>query len=315
MYRRRARILLAALSLAALVLITIDYRAGGPAGRGPIDQLRSVATTLFAPVQNGLATLVRPVGDVAGSVTDLFRLQSENARLRERLERLRERRESFEDLRRENAELRSLLDMRERISLDTITARVIALAPSNYEWTVSLDAGADDGVRRDMPVVDGDGLVGRVIQVTPRACRVLLAIDPQFHAASRLASTGETGTITGQAGGLMDFQPLDSEATIEQGDTVVTSSYENGLYPSGIPIGSVERPGEPSTRLQRDVGVRPFVDFTRLDDVLILRHTAGEPLPPLEGFEDVPFSPPTGTDRSPTPRPTRSATPDGGGGA
>lgn len=290
--QRRARVLLAVLSLVALVLITIDFRSGGSSDGGPMDQLRGVATTVFSPVQEGLATLVRPVGNAVGSVGELFRLRAENERLRSRLRDLEQRRESFRDLQRENTELRSLLDMRGRVQLETVTAQTIGFAPSNYEWTISLDVGAEDGIRRDMPVINADGLVGRVIQVSPGAARVLLAIDPQFSAASRLASSAETGIISGEGGRLMTFEPLDSEAAIEQGDTVVTSPYENGLYPSGIPIGSVEAPGEPSTRLQRDVGVRPFVDFTSLNHVLVLLHRPGEPLPPLEGFQDVPFTPP-----------------------
>lgn len=289
---RRARIVLGILSLVAVVLITIDFRSDGASGEGPLGQLRGMVTAVFAPVQEGLAVVVRPVGDAAGAVGDLFRLRAENAQLRDRLEQLEQRRRSFSELERENEGLRSLLEMSRRTEIETVGARTIGFAPSNYEWTISLDVGSRDGVARDMPVINADGLVGRVIQVSSGASRVLLAIDPQFSAASRMASSGETGTISGRGGGLMTFQPLDSEATIERGDTVITSSYENGLYPSGIPIGEVEQPGEASTRIQREVGVRPFVDFTALDHVLVLRHHPGEPLPPLEGFRDVPFTPP-----------------------
>ncbi len=315
MYRRRARVVLAALTLASLVLITVDFRSDGRSGEGLLGGLRGAATAVFAPLQEGLTAAVRPVGDALGSVGDLFRLRAENQRLRQRVDELSQRRESFANLRRENEQLRSLLDMRERIRLETIPARTTALAPPNYEWTISIDAGASDGVTRDMPVVNGDGLVGRVIQVTDDASRVLLAVDPQFAASARIASSGEVGPITGQGGGLLSFEPLDSEAAIEQGDTVVTSGYRNGVYPSGIPIGTVESPGEPSTRLQRTVGVRPFVDFTSLDHVLVIEHRPGEPLPPLEGFEDVPLDlpdavgPTPGATGTPSPGATGTETP------
>lgn len=310
--QRRARIVLGILSLVAVVLITIDFRSGGASGQGPLGQLRGAVTAVFAPVQEGLAVVVRPVGDAAGAIGDLFRLRAENEQLRDRLEQVEQRRRSFSELERENEELRSLLEMSRQIETETVGARTIGFAPSNYEWTISLDVGSRDGIARDMPVINADGLVGRVIQVSSRASRVLLAVDPQFSAASRMAVSGETGTISGRGGGLMTFQPLDSEAVIERGETVITSSYENGLYPSGIPIGEVEEPDEASTRIQREVGVRPFVDFTALDHVLVILHRPGEPLPPLEGFRDVPFTPPQrapaddrgpGGGASPSPRP------------
>lgn len=305
--RRRARVLLAVLSLVALVLITVDFRAGDDGG--VLDRVRDLATAAFAPAQDGLAALIRPIGDAAASVGDLFDARAEVAALRERLDRLQERRRSATDIERENERLRGLLDMRDRVDVETLAAHVIALSPSNFSWEVTLDVGAQDGVARDMPVVNGDGLVGRVIQVTPRASRVLLAIDPTFGAAARVARSGETGTLDGRGGGLMRMRPLDPEADIRPGDEIVTAGYENGLFPPGIPIGTVETVGEATTALDREVQVRPFVDFTRLDLVLVLLHTPGEEVPGLDDVGDIPFTPPNIPDEQPSPSPSPFVTP------
>ncbi len=306
--RRRARVLLAILVLVTLVLVTVDFRSGGGGGDGPLDKLRGVATTVFGPVQDGLSAVLRPIGGAFSGVGDFFRLRTENQQLEERLAQLEDQRQSFEDLERQNDELRDLLAMQRRTEFEVVTARVVALAPSNYEWTVTLDLGSSDGIERNMVVINGDGLVGRVIQTTANASRVLLAIDPNFSAAARVARGGETGPIDGQGGDLMRFRPLDPEAEIREGDEIVTSSYSNGIFPAGIPIGEVETVGEANALLNRDVLVRPFVDFTRLDLVLVVKNAPVTEPPPILDELDTPFTPPVIPPPSPSPEP--SASPD-----
>ena len=305
-HRRRSRILLAVLVLTALALITVDFRGGE---QGPMWRLRGLATTVFAPVQDGLSTVLSPVANAFSTVGDLFRLRDENATLKSRLDELSQRHRSFEDLERENEQLRSLLAMKERSGFDVLPAQTISLGPSNYEWTITLDVGTDDGVAKDMVVINGDGLVGRVVQVTPNASRVLLAIDHNFSAAARDARMGETGPVDGRGGDLMVFHPLDPEAVIAVGDQVVTAAYDNGLFPAGIPIGEVEDVGEATTLLSRDVLVRPYVDFTRLDHVLVVLHTPPGPVPPMKSDPTGGYTPPR---FAPSPSPAPAASPSPG---
>lgn len=296
--RRRARILLAVLVLVSLLLVTVDFRSDGAQGEGPLGQLRGVASAVFGPVQQGVATIVRPLGDSVSSVGALFDARSENARLRAQLEALQERRLSYDSVLRENEELRRLLDIQERSALDTAAAQVIATGPSNFEWTVTLDVGADDGVVRDMPVINGDGLVGRVIQTTGDTARVLLAIDPSFQAASAHAETGETGLIQGNGGEPMVYRPQDPEAEIAVGDEIVTSQYSNGVFPADIPIGTVASADETAGLLDRTVRVRPWVDFTRLQTVLVVLYAPDRDLPGASFGDDLPFERP---EVAPTP--------------
>ena len=284
--RRRARLVLILLIISALVLVTVDFRADDQDGDGPLDRVRGVVTTVFRPVQDGLITLVRPLGDAASSVTDVFALRSENERLRAQVESLSERHRSVDDLERENAELRDLLAIGDRAQLETVAARTVALGPSYFEWTITVDVGTDDGVRRGMPVINGDGLVGRVFQTTPSASRVLLAIDPNFFAAARVVERGEVGNLNGRGGDPMLFNPLEPEAQIEVGDELVTSSYDGGAFPGGIPIGLVADVGDTSTRLTQEVQIRPFVNFTRLDHVLVVVQEPVEDIPPLDEVDE-----------------------------
>jgi rod shape-determining protein MreC len=305
--RRRTRILIGVLLFLALLLITLDVRSGGD---GVLDRLRGTATGIFEPVQDGFSTLVRPLGSATDGVRELFSLRSENAQLRERVDDLEERRRVLADLERENRELQALLDLEERLGFDTVAARTVALAPSSFEWTITIDVGSNDGVARDMPVVAGPGLVGRVIQVTPTAARVLLAIDPNFSAAARAARTGEIGSISGRGSDPMLLQPLEPGADIQRGDEIVTSSFAGGVFPGGIPIGVVADEGDTTARLTRSITVLPYVDFTRLHHVLVVLSAPVEPVPPLEGTPGIPFEPPPispEVDEEPPPEPDEPA--------
>lgn len=287
--RRRARILLAVLVLGALVLVTVDFRSGGSDGDGPLGRLRGIASTVFGPVQDGVATIVSPIGDSLGGIGGIFDARRENAQLRAQLERLEERRLSYDDVLRENEELRALLEIQERSELDTRAAQVIANGPSNFEWTITLDVGTSHGVERDMPVINDKGLVGRVIQTTPDTSRVLLAVDPSFQAAALHAQTGEAGTLQGNGGEPMIYRPLDPEATVEVGDEIVTSRYSNGVFPAGIPIGTVDETDEANGLLTRSIRVRPWVDFTRLQTVMVVLYEPTRQLPDGDIGFDVPF--------------------------
>jgi rod shape-determining protein MreC len=287
--RRRARLLLVLLVLSALILVTVDFRGGD---EGALHRFRGIATAVFQPIQDGLVTVVRPVGDVAGGIGDVFRSRSENARLRAQLESLQERRRSTTDLERENEELRGLLDLRDRGQLDTISARTVALGPSNFEWTITIDVGSTDGVERDMPVINGAGLVGRIIQVMPHASRVLLTIDPNFGAAARVSRHGETGYIDGRGGEPMIFRPLDPEIDVEVGDEIVTSTYQGGIFPGGIRIGTVSVVDDAASRLAREIQVQPFVDFTRLHHVLVVVNAPVDEIPPMTESPDIDFTRP-----------------------
>jgi rod shape-determining protein MreC len=287
-HRRRARILFAVLVLAALVLVTVDIRTGED---GPVDRLRWATTTVLRPIQDGLATLVRPIGDAAGSVSEIFRVRAENERLRDRVAALSERHRSAADLERENEELRRLLEMRDIGGFDTIPASTIGLTPSQFEWTVTLNVGTDDGVERGMPVIGPAGLVGRVQLVTSRTAWVHLAIDPNFYASARVARNGVVGVINGRGGDPMVFQPIDPEADIQEGDEIVTNQYEGGAFPGGVPIGTVASVEVGATPLTQDVTVRPFVDFTRLHHLLVVVTDPRDTTPP----DDIPpeeFVPP-----------------------
>ncbi|MBY5162259.1 rod shape-determining protein MreC [Salsipaludibacter albus] len=289
--RRRARILLAVSVVVVLVLVTVDFRseAGGDDLGG---RLRNGVSVVLGPVQDGLSTLVRPIANAAGNVGELFSIRAENARLRAQLAQVEERRLSYDDVVRENEELRAQLDFRQRNELETVSAHVTAQGASNFEWTATIDVGTDDGIRPDMPVTDGDGLVGRVIATASNSSRVLLSIDPNFGASVRIAETGVIGSLQGDGNEPMIFEPLITDVEIEVGQEIVTSAYQGGTFVSGIPVGVVTSAEVEDGQLSRTVDVLPYVNFSTLDIVSVVLTEPAAPDEPLELDPSPSFSPP-----------------------
>lgn len=237
----------------------------------------------MVPFETALSRALAPVRRLDESVRDFLATRSENELLRAENEALRARRRAFADLEREIAELRTLLGFRDAAELTTVPARVIAIAPSNFEWTLTIDAGEEDGVERGMAVVAAEGLVGRVLMTTDRAARVLLVVDPNFSVASRSVATSAVGLLDGGGNEPMRFAPLDPRQGVEPDDEIVTATFPGSAVPSGIPIGRIVAQDERSSRLSAAYDLLPFVDVTRLDHVLVVLAGPAEDVP---GFED-----------------------------
>jgi rod shape-determining protein MreC len=268
---RRARLMLALLFTASLLVITLDFRSNG----GVLDAVGRGAMTVLGPLQEGARKVFRPVGNFFAGFTQVGSLKNRVAELEQRTGLLLQREQQVADIERENASLRKLLGLQDRLKLKTRTSRVTGFGPSNFEDSVFLDVGSKDGIRKDMPVISGDGLVGRVIEVGPHIARVTLLIDPSSSVAARIARDAETGIVQGAGERELRFELLDPEADVIVGDRVVTSGYDASVYPPGIPIGTVARLGTKSqSSLSRLVFVTPYVDFTSLDYVLVVTGAA-----------------------------------------
>src|SRR3954470_11892133 len=162
---RRARLVLALLLLTALTLITVDYRTNGG---GP---LRSVGNAVFGPVEHAVSAVTRPVGSFFSSLGHLSGYKSENERLRKRNQDLLKQLRLTETDRGHLASAEKLLDLAGRGQFRIVAARVIAVDRAlGFEWTATIDAGTRDGVRSNMTVLNGDGLVGRTLRCGSSTC-------------------------------------------------------------------------------------------------------------------------------------------------
>jgi rod shape-determining protein MreC len=272
---RRARTVLALLLVAAIVLITIDFRQ--PTG-GPVDRLQRLAIAVFGPLQQGASAAVRPIANLVGGAAELGGLRRENRRLEAEVARLRAQERTYQDVLGENRRLRGTLGMARRCGCRTVGASVVASSGSNFQLSVTIDAGSRQGVARDMAVVDADGLVGRVTQVTADYATVLLVTDPTSGVAASLARGKAPGIVKGSGAQLLSFQPVRAGTRVGRGDPVVTQGYQGSVFPAGLPIGVVERvdPAGAASLVPR-VSVRPYAALGTLDVVAVV---VERPVPP-----------------------------------
>ena len=265
---RRARVVLILLLIASLVVISVGFRSEGDS---PFDPLGRLALAVIGPVQRGLVVVFRPVGDFLSGFTEVPSMRRRIEVLEGRNARLQLQQEQVQDLLRENTELRGLLGMQTRYNLRTLGAQITGVAPSNFGRTLFIDKGSRHGVVKDMPVIGADGLVGRVTRVGRSESVILLIVDRASSVAARLATNGEQGLLRGTGSSSMILRLLDPAAKVAVGDRVLTSGYDRGLFPPGIPIGTVIKAPTPAGgATTREVTVQPFVDFSSLDHVLLV---------------------------------------------
>ena len=270
-YRRtgRGRLLLLAFLILSLVVITLDFRSSG---EGPLERAKDISTTIVAPIQRGVTTVFRPVGNFFSSLGDLSSLRADNTELQQRVTELSTDIAQAQAIKEENARLRELLGLDESwTTMDRVAATVIATVPDNFRWAVRIDRGSNDGIEEDMAVVAPEGLVGKIISVQPDTSIVLLLIDPQAAARSRIKGEGFTGIARGNGSDqTLSLDGIHPEANVREGDEVITSGYDLGIFPPSIPIGEVVSAAGEGADVEQDIEIEPWVDFNSLDFVEVL---------------------------------------------
>lgn len=263
---RESRLLLVLLIAIAFALITVDIRGGEDS---PVDGARRAAATVFGPIENGVSTAVDPIGNAVSAIRDsgerhdrLAELEKENAALKAEL--------GSDDRNRSRVrQLDRMLKTAANGQYGIKGAEVIAIgAAQGFSWTVTIDLGSRDGIKRDMTVLNGDGLVGRVTTVGPNTATVLLANDPDFTVGTRMEATDELGFASGQGDRPLRVELLNGKAKVKKGDRLVTfGSQADKPFVPGVPVGVVSRVDPSGGDLTRTIYVRPYAGFTKLDIV------------------------------------------------
>lgn len=270
--------LLVFLALSILV-ITLDFRQGSG---GPLDRAKDVAAAVVRPIQRGFTAVFRPVGNFFSAIGELSELRGENERLEEAVEELESRIERAEAIEDENVRLRELLELDEPwFEAEKVTAQMIGRVPVNWEWAFTIDKGSDDGIEPDMPVVNADGLVGIVERAEADTAIVLMLIDPQGAASARVEDTFDTGLVEGNGTDEeLTMSLVGTNTKVSVGSKVVTAASLGGIFPPGIPIGTISHVGGDERQVEQQLEVEPNVDFTSLDYVhVLLEHPPRAPNP------------------------------------
>lgn len=269
------------LYLVVCLLVCIGLIVASGAGLlSPVEGILSVPLNAVSGVFNRVALAI------TNTATDLAQVQTlrqRNADLEEALAQFQAEIVELREIASDYDRLSGLLDYTTGVrNQQTIAADVVGIDQTSLLRTITLNRGARDGITFGMPVVTGQGLVGRVMDVTANAARVLLITDQSSAVSGRLQNTRVEGSVIGHvSGGLrMTYMPL--TAAVQEGDLAVTSGL-GGNFPADIVIGQVISVREEQSELYKEAEIRSLVNFDTLEFVLVV--TSFQPVD-VSAFED-----------------------------
>jgi rod shape-determining protein MreC len=266
MLHRRTLSLLVVLSLGHVLLISAQVQS-----RSGLPLVQAVAFGAFAKTQSGTSAVADWIRGTWSHYLALRGAAVENEALRRQVIELQGQLQQEQAVADSSRSLEETLKLQQSVAAPTLAARVIAGSPQpgSLTLTVTIDRGSADGVQANMAVIGGRGVIGRVInQPAPHAAQVQLLLDRNAAAAVTLERTGAGGIVKGGASD--DFFSVDyvsNQADVQVGERVLTSG-QDGIFPAGFIVGFVAR-SEKGTNY-RLVKVRPAVDFTHIDLVLVV---------------------------------------------
>ena len=263
--RRRTGVLLFVVTMGHIFLISVQVQS-----KSGVPVLQAVTFGVFSRVQGGMTSVIHGVRDFWGNYIGLRGVRVENEALRKQVADLEVRLQEQRALASRSARLQDLMNLQTSTTLPTIAADVIAGNPNPGMRTITIGRGAADGVQADMAVIAPTGIVGRIIGVpAAHAARVQLLIDRYAAAGALTERTRAGGMVVGVDGDPpLTMELVSNLADVKPGDPIVASGVD-GIYPKGFTIGRVET-ADRGAALYRTITVRPSVDFSSLEEVLVV---------------------------------------------
>lgn len=205
----RTRLLLISLLVTSLLLITLDLR-----GVSVVSSIRSASQTALAPLQSFATWLFSPVGQLVSDIFNIGQTRERIAELESENEELKAQVVMNEDVKGELKQLKNVLDLAGKARFKVVSARVISRGgTATFSESIVIDKGSASGIKRDMTVIAGEGLVGVVKSTTANNSVVMLMSDPAFRIGVRVAGTQDMGILSGQGGdnfSVMSLRPRPS---------------------------------------------------------------------------------------------------------
>lgn len=257
-----------------LIAATVALIAVGRMDTPLIERLRATVTDIAAPLIDVVSRPVVATQDLFSEIADLAALRKENQYLHAKIEALQQSNLTAERLASENEGLRALLNFVPDAPVSFVGARMVADSGNAFVRSALINAGKNNGVKKGDPVINGEGVVGRISQAGNHTSRVLLIMDWNARIPVLVESSREKAILAGDNTNRPRLLYLPSTAVIAPGDRIVTSGH-GGVFPPGLPVGTVASIGEEEIRVQ------PFVTWNRLELVRVVNYGLKGVLPDL----------------------------------
>jgi rod shape-determining protein MreC len=273
----------AVLVLVSLALLTVYFRESSGGG---LHGLQSTGSSVLRPFEVAANRVAQPFRDAASWVGGLSGARADNKKLRSELAKERAQLIQYQAASQENARLKKLLHYSESASFPAgfrpLATSVIVLPPGQFDQRLVVGVGTTNGVQLDDPVVTDAGLVGHVTRVYTGVAQVTLITDESSFVSVLDLKTGAAGLLRHSDSGssiIMDNVPKSEQ--VEPGDVIFTAGWHtpglSSIYPRGIPVGVVSSVNQTDIDPNKQIEVRPFVDFGGLQYMFVLAKKSGTP--------------------------------------
>jgi rod shape-determining protein MreC len=254
-----------------IVLFSVSVLILAVSSRPAFVAVRSgrVSIPVIAPFQKAIVHTVGFFRDIWDHYFFLVSVAEENQELHQYMSEAKALRYKYTEIIKENRRLRDLLTLKQEIDQPLIAAVVISKDPSPWFQTILVDKGSSQGVAKGMPVITPEGIVGLVVSAVGSYAKVMLITDPNSAVDAIVQNSRARGIIKGGTSGYCMFDFVLRKHDIAVGEAVVTSGMD-GVFPKGLPVGSVTDIVKYESGIFQEVTVTPFVDFERLEEVLIV---------------------------------------------
>jgi rod shape-determining protein MreC len=254
-----------------LYILSLNFR---PPER--MDLLQRLVTESILPVFKSVGRISSFVEDMLDEYVLLRQLRSENESLKEQLTTLEQKIIEYQESYVENLRLRRLLDFKSTLQAETIPAQVILHDLTGWFQTLMVDKGFHDRIGPDMAVVNDEGVVGRILDVSDRYARVLLVTDPGSSIDVIIQRNRVRGVLSGKDANTCVLKYVRGNLDVQIGDLVVTSG-KDGIFPKGLRVGTVQGVHKDPLDLFQRIEVKPLVRLSTLEELLIIKRDMTPP--------------------------------------
>lgn len=264
-----------AISIFLLFLVVIHLIAYNVKGKEDLNFLEKGVLMLAYPLNSMVTGVTNKITYLWKGYIFLVSVGKENTRLKIENIQLRSELNKLSEVKQENIRLRELLVFTQDTEDKYIAARVVSTGPSNFFHTLVINKGSEEGIKRGMAVITSMGVVGQISYVKQGYSGVLTLLDPNSAIDAIDQKTRARGILRGYRSRKLIFKYLPFSEVVNAGDKVVSSGMD-GIYPKGIIVGNIEKVDNKKDKLFQHAVVKPVVDFSRLEEVLINLEPSGE---------------------------------------
>ena len=261
------------LLLSALILISLRVKE-----RKGVAFFDGLLMEISSPFQKASTFAIKKVRVVFQEYLFLVHLQRENERLKKKMADIQRENDQMREMVLSHERLRKLLQFRETLSSTLVAAEVVGRDPSSWFKSVTINKGEKDGVRKGMAVISPEGVIGQILKTAPSHSVVLLVTDYNSAIDSIIQRTRAKAIVEGGGENRCQLKYLLRTEDVVAGDRVVTSGL-GGNFPKGLMIGEIRKVDKKGHGIFQYAELVPGVDFTRLEEVLIIKES---PPPPTE---------------------------------